>query len=371
MINKYNKTIKVELIDLMGSDQFIVDCARVSYGGDNNGKSTDLLYYLMEHDHSSPFEMAEIVVKATAPLYIVHQWQRHRTFSYNQISLRYTEAENESFFIPETLRIQSKTNKQGSDGAVDNQNLYQLIMLGSIQSSFESYNILIANGVAKEQARAVLPTATTTTFICKGNLKNWLHFIKLRQHETAQEEIRWFADKIADMIAEKFPVTYDAFKKFKVDVATFTQDQLAWIRSLANGNLLTQAESGLSERHYNKVYNCIINKDNKLIKRYTYETSSEHSYLGSDWILYRFEINKELVLYFLRKIKIKNGLSSDGREYAGQEFNKNTFERLVENLDNCPAYENVKFNYRFEKQDAGVYMFETDNETFILKPNEN
>ena len=259
-LQHYHKTIKVELFDFMGSDQKIVDCARVSYGADNNGKSTDLLYYLMEHDHSSPFEMAELIVKATAPLYIADQWKRHRTFSYNQISLRYTEAKNESFFIPETLRIQSKTNKQGSNGAVDNQDLCQLIMLGSIQNSFETYNTLIANGVAREQARAVLPTATNTTFICKGNLKNWLHFIKLRQHETAQEEIRWFADKVADMIAEKFPVTYDAFKKFKVDAVTFTQDQLAWIRSFVNGNLLTQAESGLSERHYNKVYDAIIGK---------------------------------------------------------------------------------------------------------------
>ena len=367
MINKYSKTIKVELIDLMGSDQFIVDCARVSYGADNNGKSTDLLYYLMEHDHSSPFEMAEIVVKATAPLYIVSQWQRHRTFSYNQISLRYTEAENESFFIPETLRIQSKTNKQGSDGAVDNQNLCQLITLGSIQSSFESYNILIANGVAREQARGVLPTATNTTFICKGNLKNWLHFIKLRQHETAQEEIRWFADKIADMIAEKFPVTYDAFKKFKVDAVTFTQDQLAWIRSLANGNLLTEAESGLSKRHYDKVYNALINKENKLIKRYTYETTSCYSYLGCGWQLYLFKINEELEFYFLEKIELFN------EKFIKEEFNKNVVERLVYNEPKLKkmTYENVKFTYRFKKQDAGVYMLETNNETFILKPNEN
>ena len=261
MINKYSKTIKVELFDFMGSDQKIADCARVSYGLENNGKSTDLLYYLMEKDHSSPFEMGELVVKATAPLYIADQWKRHRTFSYNQISLRYTEAKNESFFIPETLRIQSKTNKQGSNGAVDNQDLCQFTMLASIQNSFENYNILIANGVAREQARAVLPTATNTTFICKGNLKNWLHFIKLRQHETAQEEIRWFADKVADMIAEKFPVTYDAFKKFKVDAVTFTQDQLALIRSFINGDLLTQAESGLSERHYNKVYETILGKE--------------------------------------------------------------------------------------------------------------
>ena len=277
MINKYSQTIKVELFDFMGSDQTIADCARVSYGLENNGKPTDLLDYLMENDHSSPFEMGELVVKATAPLYIADQWKRHRTFSYNQISLRYTEAKNESFFIPETLRIQSKTNKQGSNGAVDNQDLCQLTMLASIQNSFETYNILLANGVAREQARAVLPTATNTTFICKGNLKNWLHFIKLRQHETAQEEIRWFADKIADMIAEKFPVTYDAFKKFKVDAVTFTQDQLAWIISLVNGNLLTQAESGLSKRHYNKVYDAIIGKEEPSPTRLIMDYMQKHT----------------------------------------------------------------------------------------------
>lgn len=260
-LQKYHQTIKVELFDHMGSDQRIADCARVSFGVDNDGKSTDLLDYLMEHDHSSPFEMGEIAVKATAPLYIVSQWQRQRTFSYNQISLRYTELKSENFFIPETLRRQSKTNKQGSEGVVDNQDLLQSIMQASIENSYETYKTLLANGVCREQARAVLPTATTTTFICKGNLRNWLHFLKLRQHETAQAEIRWFADKIADIIAKLFPVSFDAFKKFKVDAVTFTQDQLAWIISFVNGNLLTQAESGLSERHYNKVYDAIIGKE--------------------------------------------------------------------------------------------------------------
>jgi thymidylate synthase (FAD) len=260
-LQKYHQTIKVELFDHMGSDQKIADCARISFGDDNNGKSTDLLYYLMEHDHSSPFEMGEIAVKATAPLYIVSQWQRQRTFSYNQVSLRYTELKSENFFIPETLRRQSKTNKQGSEGVVDNQDLLQSIMQASIENSYETYKTLLANGVCREQARAVLPTATTTTFICKGNLRNWLHFLKLRQHETAQAEIRWFADKVADIIAKLFPVSFDAFKKFKVDAVTFTQDQLVWIKSFVNGNLLTQAESGLSERHYNKVYDAIIGKE--------------------------------------------------------------------------------------------------------------
>lgn len=252
-LQKYHRTIKVELFDHMGSDQRIADCARISYGADNNGKSTDLLYYLMEHDHSSPFEMGEIAVKATAPLYIVSQWQRQRTFSYNQVSLRYTELKNENFFIPETLRKQSKTNKQGSEGVVDNQDLLQSIMQASIENSYETYKTLLANGVCREQARAVLPTATTTTFICKGNLRNWLHFLKLRQHETAQAEIRWFADKVADIIAKLFPVSFDAFKKFKINSTTLTEQQINYIKKAINGDILSQAESGLNDRHYNAV----------------------------------------------------------------------------------------------------------------------
>lgn len=252
-LQKYNKIRKLELVKFMGDDQFIVDCARISYGDDNNGKSTDLIYYLMEHDHSSPFEMVEIAVKVTAPLYVARQWQRHRTFSYNEISFRYTKASQNSFFMPEKFRLQSSTNKQGSQGYVENQDLIQGIMQASIENSFLQYETLIANGVCREQARAVLPLATNTTFICKGNLKNWLHFIKLRQHETAQEETRWFANSMIDIVAEKFPVTFDAFKKFKIDAVTLTKQQIDYIKKAINGNILNQAESGLNDRHYHGV----------------------------------------------------------------------------------------------------------------------
>ena len=80
-----------------------------------------------------------------------------------------------------------------------------------------------------------------------------MHFLKLRQHETAQAEIRWFADKIADIIAEKFPVSFDAFKKFKINSTTLTEQQINYIKKAINGNFLSQVESGLSERHYNAV----------------------------------------------------------------------------------------------------------------------
>ena len=250
----HNETRKLELATFFGSDQEIADSARISFGLDNDGKPiNNLINYLMEHEHSSPFEMAELKVKVTCPIYVARQWMRHRTFSYNEISLRYTEADQDNYFMPETLRIQSSTNKQSSEGVVDNQDRLQLEMEESIINSFETYEKLIASGICKEQARAVLPLATNTTFYCKGNLKNWLHFIKLRMHDTAQEEIRWFADRMCEIIKEKFPVVWDAYKKFVLDSVKFTKEEISFICSAFNGKLLTQAESGLKDRHYQKV----------------------------------------------------------------------------------------------------------------------
>ena len=186
-------------------------------------------------------------------MYVARQWMRHRTFSYSELSLRYTKADKNNYFMPETLRIQSATNKQSSEGVVDNQDLLQLEMEESIIRAFETYEKLIASGVCKEQARGVLPLATNTTFYCKANLKNWLHFIKLRMHGTAQEETRWFADIMMEIVEAKFPVVWNAFRKFVIDVEKLTKEEVNFIRSAYNGNLLTQAESGLKDRHYQKV----------------------------------------------------------------------------------------------------------------------
>ena len=104
----------IKLINHIGSDQFIGDSARISFGKANEGKDCEnLINYLMEHDHSSPFEMVELVFEIKAPIFIARQWFRHRTASYNEISFRYTEPLTD-YFIPEEFRDQSKTNKQGS-----------------------------------------------------------------------------------------------------------------------------------------------------------------------------------------------------------------------------------------------------------------
>jgi len=245
----------IKLINHIGSDQFIGDSARISFGKANEGKDCEnLINYLMEHDHSSPFEMAELIFEIKAPIFIARQWFRHRTASYNEISLRYTEPLKD-YFIPEEFREQSKTNKQGSVAMQDKLNgriatiEAELVM----ENAWKSYEYLISLGVCREQARMVLPTAYFTTFIYKTNLKNLLHFVKLRMHGTAQAEIRWYAEQIAEIIAEKFPLTWQAFKRFKIESKTLTKEQIDIVKKAINGNLLTKQESGLSDRHYQQV----------------------------------------------------------------------------------------------------------------------
>jgi thymidylate synthase (FAD) len=251
----------IKLIDYMGSDQAIGDSARISYGKANQGKECEnLINYLMEHDHSSPFEMAELIFEVKAPIFIARQWMRHRTYSYNEISLRYTEPAKD-YFIFDNFRIQSKTNKQGSIGAINSEleKQLQLEYIELMEYCWNVYQRFIAVGVSKEQARGMLPIAWNTTFIVKGNLRNWLHFVKLRMHSTAQAEIRWYADKITDIIAEKFPITWKAFKKFKLDSITLTKKQIEVVNRAINDNFLTIEKSGLSERHYQQVKELFLN----------------------------------------------------------------------------------------------------------------
>ncbi len=224
----------IELQDIMGDDLAIVNAARVSYLGESKGEEKDrkLLHYLWKNRHTSPFEMATIKLKIHCPLFVARQWMRHRTFSYNEVSRRYT-AENLQFYSPINWRIQSKDNKQMSTDenihALDKKLFhYQESMnIGDIEEyiindarltrlAVSYYNHLLDLGIAREQARMVLPQSMYTTFIATGNLRNWLHFVELRSHPHAQEEIRLYSDAIRDnIVKERFPWTYEVFMENK------------------------------------------------------------------------------------------------------------------------------------------------------------
>lgn len=200
--------IDVKYIDHMGSDITVVNSARVSYGNTKekvDEKDKKLIKYLADHKHMSPFEHCSMTILVRVPLYIRSQIHRHRTFSYNEISRRYTSKDLE-FFVPKLFRKQHKSNRQASEG--DLGTMDQMIVAKGVElchrQCLETYNQLLDMGVCREQARGVLPQNLMTEFYMTGNLRNWVHFIKLRDHEGAQEEVRQVAEKVKLLLIEKF-----------------------------------------------------------------------------------------------------------------------------------------------------------------------
>lgn len=204
---------RLSLVDWMGSDFTVVDAARVSYNRDEEHdaftvRDERLLYYLASHGHTSPFEHCVITFMVKCPIFVARQWMRHRTFSYNELSRRYTSEEID-FYIPSSWRAQDEENRQGSKDALET-SVPSLWLKTLVDAAVEHYNDAIEIGVAREQARMFLPQNLYTRFYVTGNLHNWVHFIKLRDHEDAQWEIRRYAAGIREMLQELYPVSMEA-----------------------------------------------------------------------------------------------------------------------------------------------------------------
>ena len=200
----------VELQDIMGNDLAIVNAARVSYLGESKGEVADkkLLLYLMEHNHTSPFEQVEFKFHVKAPLFVTRQWMRHRTWNYNETSRRYTE-KNIDFYFPDNWRTQSENNKQASGDNMDEDNnlFLKTVFENSVNSSLKLYNDMLTLGVSREMARMILPQNVYTEFIAKTDAHNLMHFFKLRLHKNAQYEIQLYAQAMFDIFKEKLPWT--------------------------------------------------------------------------------------------------------------------------------------------------------------------
>ncbi len=209
----------IRLIDSMGDDLSIVRSARVSYNavwrsGLDGDKDEKLIQYLMENGHNTPFESVEVQFEIKAPIFIIRQWQRHRTMSYNEVSARYTELPSD-YYLPELSKIgvQSKNNKQCRD-IKKNENsvkIFKLIKEANI-NSFDTYQKLLYLNCPKELARSVLPTGMYTKMFVKANLNNWFRFLKERLHSHAQYEIRVYAQEILVILETIAPVAVKAFK---------------------------------------------------------------------------------------------------------------------------------------------------------------
>ena len=218
----------VELIDHMGSDAEICNAARLSYGKDRKPQSDDrtLIRYLMRHQHTSPFEMAEVKFLVRVPIDIWRQWVRHRTASINEHSTRYTAPVKMQPHVPsaDQWRMQDTNNKQGSNGLFDEKrgsDFHDDFQYAAVIAR-TAYDAAINSGVSREQARSILPLSTYTEAVWKIDLHNLMHFLKLRLDPHAQAEIREYASAILDLIENLFPLTMEAFQDYRLNSMQLT-----------------------------------------------------------------------------------------------------------------------------------------------------
>lgn len=259
-----HKTIKVldkgfvKLVDHMGNDANITQAARVSYGKGTKTVSDDenLIRYLWRHKHTSPFEMVTFTFHVKLPIFVSNQWVRHRTWSFNQISGRYSEMADE-FYVPDENKVtkQNPSNKQGGtdeyvnfaempDDAVEHytelaykDNVARLFSWekefkqsqGASRLEYEGY---IKSGMRRELARINLPLSQYTEMYASVDLHNLLHFLRLRLDHHAQYEIRVYAEAILELIKDVVPVTVKAFEDYTLDSMTLSGVEVQALKKL-------------------------------------------------------------------------------------------------------------------------------------------
>lgn len=206
----------VRYIDHMGSDERIVEAARISYKSPSKGEEQDrkLIEFLYKNKHTSPFEMVKLTLNIKMPIFIMRQYVRHRMQNLNEVSARYTELPNE-FYIPEKWRAQDTKNKQGSVSADLHHGHLSTILDANNEACYDNYKYLLEQGVAREMARMVLPVNIYTEIYACWDLKNLLHFVTLREDSHAQAEIQEYGKAIKSICAELFPWTMAAYEKHK------------------------------------------------------------------------------------------------------------------------------------------------------------
>lgn len=231
VIKLYEDNIgEVSLVDHMGTDLTIVNSARVSFGTHKetlDERDSKLIRYLIKHNHTSTLEHCVVTFRIKVPLFVRSQHHRHRTFSYNEISRRYT-AENLEFFSPTKFRTQHANNRQASNSTDlidpefsfsypgsfdDDPQRASELMKEFHATALNFFNALLDSGVCREQARGVLPQNLYTEYYATANLNNLLKFVGLRTHEGAQEEIQVVANAMLEILKELYPETIKAYQE--------------------------------------------------------------------------------------------------------------------------------------------------------------
>ena len=212
----------IEVVDTLGDDLTPVNAARVSFGGRSDKfteKDKRLSRFLIKHKHFSPFRHQHIMVIIKAPEFVLRQWYKHvvgiettsthatKDHAWNEISGRYVEVED--FYYPDVWRKQSEDNKQASEGELDDlQQKRMSLVYETYMTQVElAYETMISSGVAKEQARIVLPLSQYTQVWWTASFQSVMNFIELRDEPTAQVEIQEYARALKEIMLDAFPET--------------------------------------------------------------------------------------------------------------------------------------------------------------------
>ena len=238
----------IRVVDYMGSDESIVQAARVSYGKGTKKVSEDrgLIRYLMRHHHTTPFEMCEIKFHVRVPMDCWRQWIRHRTANVNEYSTRYSIAiDTAQKTPPNQWRLQTSGNKQGSEGFISEERGRKFTVREEelYQTSWTVYQERLEAGIAREQARKDLLLSTYTEAYWKIDLHNLIHFLALRMDDHAQYEIRSYANAIGYEVLSKWcPFAWEAFLDYRFGSMALSRLELEMVKLLSGGKKKETAE---------------------------------------------------------------------------------------------------------------------------------
>lgn len=203
-----------DLTELVESEFVVTYCARVSNPSNQENVKTAprLLRYLMKHKHWSPLEMSNMVVEIETTRAIAAQILRHRSFSFQEFSQRYSSVEQLGTIGVPHLRSQDLKNKQASHDDLDPEmvELMEKQIRGMYHNSFDYYEYLLSKGVAKECARSILPLGTPTRLYMNGTLRSWVHYLSIRCGIETQLEHRMVANAIKGIFEAQFPTIFEA-----------------------------------------------------------------------------------------------------------------------------------------------------------------
>lgn len=260
----------VRVMDYMGTDDAIVQAARVSYGVGTKKVNQDkgLIDYLMRHRHTTPFEMCEIKLHVKLPIFVARQWIRHRTANLNEYSGRYSILSKE-FYLPkpEHLAVQSTTNRQGRGDVLSPHRAAWVLetLKRDAEQAYAHYETMMNMNeagdiidpheecLARELARMNISLNFYTEWYWKIDLHNLFHFIHLREDKHAQYEIQVYGKLLLDLVKKWVPLSYDAFCTYQKDSVHLSSKAVHVIHRLLKQETVTQATSGLSAREWSEV----------------------------------------------------------------------------------------------------------------------